>query len=392
MIPFLFILILCVNAITRVESVFGVSIRGIFYLTILFLLYGVIKSIYFRKILLCKENIFVGIVLIFSLIIGYFNNNEFYYIKDDFFKILLIYAGILSPLLIYGNKIKIKPTIITLIVVLYSFNIINFYIRGEITFDSPNSFVSSILLLAMFLPLFFMQMVRNKIIRQSNIKYLLLLLLIFSYESLIAFTRTNIIIIIIGIFLYMEIGYNRKTFLLNMVRKTILGSMLLLGLFGLVLFLRTGIYDRIYSDNYRLFEALYVYKYYISDSFLFGDGLGKTFLIPISNHTEKALHLGFFTILLKFGLIGLLLSIALTLRPMVQFIFFSNSKEIYSTKKLILLVPSLAIWFFILVVSNGTFPEQMFGLGLAIGSYFQFTKAQDRLNYRFTDRIELIFH
>ena len=162
--------------------------------------------------------------------------------------------------------------------------------------------------------------------------------------------------------MFKAIGYNKNTFQLNMAKKTIFGSILLLGLFGLVLYLRTGFVDRLVSDNYRVFEAMYVYKYYISDSFLFGDGLGKTFLTPIGNYTEKSVHIGFFTILLKFGLIGLLVFFLLTIRPMVQFLLYSNSKKIYSTKKITLLVPSLAIWFFILAVCNGTFPDQMFGL------------------------------
>ena len=59
-ISLLFILIFCANAIIRNQSDFDFeySVRGIFYLTILFLLYGVIKSIYFRGLYINKPLVY----------------------------------------------------------------------------------------------------------------------------------------------------------------------------------------------------------------------------------------------------------------------------------------------------------------------------------------------
>ena len=230
-------------------------------------------------------------------------------------------------------------------------------------------------------------MVRNKISNQSNNKYFALLLLLFFYESIIAFMRLNILIIPIGIILYMFITPNKNTITLDIIKKIILFSIILLGLFRLVLYLESGYIDKTTSTDSRILEGIYVYENHIADNLIFGEGLGKTYIHPKTGEPQSEVHFGFFTILLKFGLVGLISITLLILLPGVQYFIFSNTTKVFNTKKIVLLVPSLFIWFFSLAVVKGTAPEHMFGLGLAIGSYFQFSKAQYKLNFNPTDRI-----
>jgi hypothetical protein len=127
---------------------------------------------------------------------------------------------------------------------------------------------------------------------------------------------------------------------------------------------------------------------------IFGGGFGKTFLEfnaanvgDLTGPQVTSLHLGFFTILLKLGLIGLISILLLMFWPLIQYFIFSNTLRIYNTKKIILLVPSLFIWFISLIVVRGTVPTQMFGLGLAIGVYFQFTSNHGIENSKIINRI-----
>ena len=375
----------------------GFKIRGLFYFALLFVISGIFVSSQFRKILTKKGNIFFLAILLMGLINGYLNNNKFYWIKDDLFSILLIFVGILVSLFIYEKQMEKYRDVLQIILFFYIVSICLIFVQSTFfSFGTGIRYLSYVTLNLsfMFLPLLFMQIVKNKINGQSNIKYFMLLSVIFCYESFFAFMRFNILAILSGITLYMFIYPAKTTITVDIIKKSILFSIILFGTFILVSYLRSGYLDRSASDNYRILEALYVYENYIADNLIFGGGFGKTFLEfnaasvgDLTGPQVTSSHLGFFTILLKLGLIGLISILLLMFWPLIQYFIFSNTLRIYNTKKIILLVPSLFIWFISLIVVRGTVPTQMFGLGLAIGVYFQFTSNHGIENSKIINRI-----
>ena len=379
-----FILLLCTNTIIRNKENFGVEfeIVGLFYITLIYLLFGLYVSKRFRKILLSKISILLLSFLMIGTITGLFSGNELYFIKDDYFRIFITYTGILTPLLIYGNKVKVDSTLIVLTSTLYFSIIIYFFLSGVITIGEKNSIYSVIQILSLFMPILLFRITVNKIMSYSNKKYLLLIFMILSYESFIAFTRTNIFGIVISLMLLLIYSRKKYTLTLDSIKNIALFALFTAIIISLILVLKTSFIDRTYSDNYRLFEAAYIYQEYISDSIVFGNGLGSTFKTPLGNEVETEAHIGFMTILLKFGLIGII--VLLFIFGRIFFIFFKNSNlnNLNESNKIILIVPALSFWIMSLLVSKGTFPEQLFGLGLAIGSYFQFTMNNHNVNYK----------
>jgi len=370
---------MCINTFFRhpVNFDIGFKIRGIFYFTILFLLFGIITSVQFRRIFNTKVNIFLSAVFIIGIINGYYNNNEIYWIKDEIYKVMLIYSGVLAVLLLPKKSHNKCYSPLIVIIMFYFISIgVLFYNTENITVLSGDRTVSYITLTLsfMFSPLFIFEMVKNKIINQSNIKYYILLSVIIFYEFFVAFMRTNIIIVLIGIVLYINIYPSKNTISVDILKKTVIFVIILFAGYFIIIFLREGYIDRAGSDNYRIYEALYVYNNYISDSMFLGGGVGKTFLTS-SNSIESEAHIGIITVLLKLGVVGLASILLVIIRPCIQYILYSNSKEHYIHKKVIFLVPSLMIWFFMLSVTKGTSIDQLFGLGLAIGSYLQFCKS-----------------
>lgn len=381
------ILLFCINNIIRNKENFGIDFqfRGLFYITLLYFIYGLYISKTFRTIFYSNLNIIILIFLTFSIINGFLNNNEFYYIKEDFYNVLIVYSGILTPILIYGSKIKIDSGIIILISTFYFLMIIYFFSIGLITIGDKNTFYAVVHILGMFFPLLLFQSTRNKFLNMPNKSFLFLILIIILYETFVAFTRMNIVgILLSSSFIFLLFKPKRNfSFNINVFKNFIIISLLLVASIPLLLILQTGFIDRSYSDSYRLFEAAYIYQDYISENLIFGSGFGKTFITPLSNVIEKEAHIGLITIILKFGLLGMAVFLIIILKPIVIFIFHSDLSKLNNSNWIVLIVPSLIFWLVCLSVGKGTFPEHLFGLGLSIGSYIQFKYSMNIVNYNF---------
>ncbi|MBC8485562.1 MAG: hypothetical protein H8D45_05935 [Bacteroidetes bacterium] len=124
------------------------------------------------------------------------------------------------------------------------------------------------------------------------------------------------------------------------------------------------------SDNYRIFEATYVFEEYIRPNLLLGGGLGSQFFTP-KGEIETDVHLGLFTVMLKFGLIGICLLFFLLINFYLKYFIYSRSRKRLFKESVLLLVPSLTIWSIYIVVAKGLFPESLFGIGLSIGLYLK---------------------
>jgi len=382
---FIYILLLCINTIIRNKSNFGIEFefRGLFYITFLYFLFGLYVSESFRKIIYSNTNLLIWFFLILSIINGFINQNEFYYIKEDFYKILTIYVGMLTPLLIYNNSLKVNSSIIALISTFYFAIILYFMLKGLINFGGTNSIYSLIQILSMFFPLLVFQYTRNKYLNYPNQKYFILILIILLYETFVSFTRMNIIGILLSVLVVALLTKMKRNFSYNLsVLKNFIAILLLLLTAGPFLWiLKTGFVDRTFSDSFRLFEAAYLYQNYISESIVFGSGFGKTFFTPLTNDVEMEAHIGFITILLKFGILGFIIVLLLILRPFFKLFFYSDLRKLNKNNWVVLIAPALAFWFISLMVGKGTFPEQLFGLGLLIGCYFQFKNSMILNNY-----------
>ena len=129
---------MCVSTLLRHPDDFnlGFKIKGHFYFALLFVIYGIIVSEQFRKILIKKENIFLVAILIIGIINGFLNNNTFSFIKNDIFKVLLIFSGILAALFIPMKQIGKYRSPLSIILIFYFFEYIysifsfNCYFRG----------------------------------------------------------------------------------------------------------------------------------------------------------------------------------------------------------------------------------------------------------------------
>ena len=343
------ILLFCINNIIRNKENFGIDFqfRGLFYITLLYFIYGLYISKTFRTIFYSNLNIIILIFLTFSIINGFLNNNEFYYIKEDFYNVLIVYSGILTPILIYGSKIKIDSGIIILISTFYFLMIIYFFSIGLITIGDKNTFYAVVHILGMFFPLLLFQSTRNKFLNMPNKSFLFLILIIILYETFVAFTRMNIVgILLSSSFIFLLFKPKRNfSFNINVFKNFIIISLLLVASIPLLLILQTGFIDRSYSDSYRLFEAAYIYQDYISENLIFGSGFGKTFITPLSNVIEKEAHIGLITIILKFGLLGMAVFLIIILKPIVIFIFHSDLSKLNNSNWIVLIVPSLIFWF-----------------------------------------------
>jgi len=302
--------------------------------------------------------------------------------KEDFYNVLIVYSGILAPILIYGNKIKIDSKIIILISSFYFLMILYFLLNGTITLGNKNSIYSIIQMLGMFFPLLLFQCTRNKFLNIPNHKLFFLILVILFYETFIAFTRMNIIgIILSSIFIFLLTKTkNNFSFNIHFIKNLSIFFFLLGISVPIMLLLRTGFVDRTYSDSFRLFEAVYLYQDYISNHIFLGYGFGKTFITPLTNEVETAAHIGLITILLKFGFLGLIILLIIILKPMFMFIFHTDLKKLNSNNWIVLISPALLFWVISFTTGKGTFPEQLFGLGLSIGSYIQFNNSMHYLN------------
>ena len=102
-----------------------------------------------------------------------------------------------------------------------------------------------------------------------------------------------------------------------------------------------------------------------------GGGFGAHYFTPIKGEIETDVHLGVVTVMLKFGLIGLCLLLLLLSNYFIKYFIYSRSRKRFFKESVLILVPSLAIWFIYLVVAKGLMPESLFGLGLSIGLYLK---------------------
>ena len=97
------------------------------------------------------------------------------------------------------------------------------------------------------------------------------------------------------------------------------------------------------------------------------------------NLIRNNIHIGLFTILLKFGFLGLVFLFYLISKYILKYLAFSGSREKFFHKQLFIATP-ITIWFIIFTLSTGSHPEQMLMLGLIIGSYLELNNLLEYLN------------
>jgi hypothetical protein len=374
-ISYLYIILICLNTIVRNKDIFEIDfqIRGLFYITIFYIIIGFMSSKAFRKVILSKTGLIIIMLLLYSTVIGVNNGSDFYWIKNDYYKISLLCAGILI-LLLNKKRIALNNFVIISIIFFFYFSlIIYFFLNGTTIIGKKNSMYPLIQILNMGMPILIFQITKYYYLNRKNIVFYLMLLLIFIlfYETFIAFTRSNILGIMLSLFILILFNKTNYTLKANLVKIIFLTTILIAVMIPFVSLLKTGFIDRTSSDNFRLREASHVFNTEIIDNIYSGEGMGSTFIGLSSNILSEA-HIGLITLWLKFGLIGLITILVIIGLPFIRLIISPNLGRLNGSNKIILFVPALSFWVLSLLVSKGTYPEALFGLGLAIGSYFQF--------------------
>jgi len=380
LVGYILLLSICINAFTRnAELNTGIALRGHFWFLLATILYGFFVSSNFRNVFKLKLSKFISVHFFLYICYSAYLGNEYIFIKADFAKILFLLAGILLPNLIGYRKNKVFQNYIyfIFIFVLLSYYI---YLQSFSGFHLRYSGYTTEYLHQLFIPVLFFGLSYNKITKNSNQTLFSILLIVLFYVVFLGKSRAPSLAIIIGLIFLINLNIRNDSklgsYFINIFKSSIN--------FAIPIFLIITLYlsssDLLDSsnfrfsaqegDNSRLLEASYVFQEYIEPNLLFGRGFG-TYFITLNGAIETDVHLGLFSLLLKFGLISVCSLLLLVINLNIKYFIHSRSRKWLFKEPVLLLVPSLTIWLFFLIVAKGLFPESLFGLGLAIGLYLK---------------------
>ncbi len=359
------------------------NVYGMFYISIFYLIFSLINSAQFRIFFKTRLNIFCLFALTTATINGFLNNNDSYWIKEDLFRIILVYCGISTVFLWSKKYIMDKNSPLYLITTFYLISIfVKHFNHGfsEIFTERYTSY-TTIAFSFMIIPLSFFNLVKNKILGKPNKKLMIMIFFIFFYETFISVLRTNILSIFIGILMYLGINKSKNKPSLDFILKAFFLIIIIFSITPFLFLINSSYLDRPFSNYYRLYEAGWVFQNYIINEPLFGFGLGKTYTAPDTGDLiRNNIHIGLFTILLKFGFLGLVFLFYLISKYILKYLAFSGSREKFFSEKQLFIATPITIWFIIFTLSTGSHPEQMLMLGLIIGSYLELNNLLEYLN------------
>ena len=381
LIGFVLLLSVCVNAFTRNSELnIGFSLRGHFWFMLAIVIYVFLVSNNFRDIFKRKFSIIFSTYFFLYLCYSVYLGNEYVFIKADIGRILFLLSGIVIPYLItFRRKIIFEHYMY----IIFFFLLLSYYIylKNFSGFHLRYSGYTAAFLHQLFLPVLFFGLSYNRLTNKSNRTNYLLLIIVFTYGAFLGKFRSDVLAIIIGLLFLRNFNFRNDSIsfgsFINFFKSSFNFTIPILLVITLYYTFPNIIESDNYrvsepeSDNYRLFEAAYVFQEYIEPNLLLGRGFGAHYFTPIKGEIETDVHLGLATWMLKFGLIGLCLLLLLLSNYFIKYFIYSRSRKRFFKESVLILVPSLTIWLFFLIVAKGLFPESLFGLGLTIGLYLK---------------------
>ena len=381
LIGFVLLLSVCVNAFTRNSELnIGFSLRGHFWFMLAIVIYVFLVSNNFRDIFKRKFSIIFSTYFFLYLCYSVYLGNEYVFIKADIARILFLLSGIVIPYLItFRRKIIFERYIY----IIFFFLLLSYciYLKNFSGFHLRYSGFTTSCLHQLFIPVLFFGLSYNKLTKNSNQTLFLILLIVFFYATFLGKARASSLAIIIGLLFLINFNFRNDSKLfgsfINFFKSSFNFTIFILLVITLYYTFPNIIESDNYrvsvpeSDNYRLFEAAYVFQEYIEPNLLLGRGFGAHYVTPVQGEIETDVHLGVVTVMFKFGLIGLCLLLLLVSNYFIKYFIHSRSRKWLFKEPVLLLVPSLTIWFIYTVVAKGLFPESLFGLGLSIGLYLK---------------------
>ena len=386
---FIFIVLYVVNnALNRNPedpSIFSIYIYGKHYITPMLLIYGAIISPHFRAFLKTKLGISILALCVWGIVSGLINMNSLFDLRIDFMRILYLLLGALAYSLIVESNLRAKGIAILAYVFLLGvflayFQSAYYSISTLFSFTARMNIISSVFLTQGLVCIFFV-FITEKII--NGHKKFSALFIFFSLMFMALFFgrfRIDIIAGVIGFFILLIGNFNKinkaaasksGTLFLLILKRTFF-ILIFLGALYLIYysFSTFSAFYRPYSDSHRIEEfEVGLYQIWTKGNILFGSGFGAWFQGSARIEAVRELHLGFMTLWLKFGLVGLIL---ITLSIIISaYKFFSpvNNKNIKLTTSFYLAFPSIAAWVVFVLVTKGTFQETLFGLGFALAAF-----------------------
>lgn len=377
LIGYMVILLVCVNAFVKNDDQFdfGFQFRGLFWLILLILLYGFFISKHFREVLKRKLSIFLFAYFFVYILYSFYFGNEYYWIKSDVYSILHLLLGILVPFLISYSKNRVSSNYIYIV---FFFTLIAYYFSisqsGDFYIDKRYSGYTTAFFSQLLLPVLFVCLSMRKISNKSRIKYYLILSIITFLSAFIGGFRSDLVAVFAGSIFIINLKLRNSSMMTSIFKNMLSIICIVFIILAIIPFF--DFLERPGSDEYRILEATYVFDQIISKNLFFGKGLGTYFFSPKGGDIALEVHLGLFTLLLKFGMVGVFFLLLIFFRIYFKYFIHSRSKKRFFNEPVILLAPSLAVWLVYLMLAKGTFPESLFGLGLSIGLYLNFRRLE----------------
>ena len=341
---------------------------------------GLVISPQFNAFLKTKLGLlFIGLS-VYGILLGLFHGNRLDQIIRETVEISHLFIGALAFSLMSESTLRSKGIAIITYMFLIAIIILYFYLAlFSVTYlFSGNRFgtFSAVSLTQGLFCIYFVfkidTLINNRRKRQATIIFLIMILTVF-----INFNRTELVAAIVGYSMLLIGGFKREKRSVRLrqpLSKILFVLLLTLGSYYLFSYIFTAfsVFYRPGSFDRRMEEFNVVLSQLLDSGIIYlGKGFGSWFTGTYSVLAERRFHIGIMTILLKFGILGLIFIFSSVLYTAYKYLFLSKNLYHKSGTSFYLAFPSIIVWLVFLSVAKGTMPETLFGLGFALAAFRQ---------------------
>ena len=380
---FIFLVLLVINRAFRKDFFpfsINFSFENIFFLFLVLML-GLLISPHFKAFLKTKLSLLLMALTVYGILLGFFHGAMLGQIIGETVEMSHLFIGALAFSLMSESTLRSKGiaiityTFLSAIILLYFyfafFSLTNFF-YGSVRLGSMSATSLAQGLFCIYFVFKIDTLINNRRKRQATIIFLIMILLI----VFISWNRTELVAAIAGYSMLLLGDFKRgKNSIMSLqpLSKIILVLLLTLGsyYFFSYIFTSFSIFNR-GAGELRVEEFTVVLSQLLdSGSIYLGEGFGSWFSGTYSIPAERRFHIGVMTILLKFGILGLIFIFSSVLYAAYKYFFSSKNLHHKPRTSFHLAFPSIMAWLVFLSMAKGTMPETLFGLGFALAAFRQ---------------------